>query len=175
MATGSPSPAPGTLSTSRMTATAAAQPAPEGPQASGSRICAKESALERSAVFGSASRRNIMLQRWIHVTVLQHLFQVRPYAQIGDVIGNRRETVRHMLRDDDHVPDFYIAARVSHHRAAAGWSVENRGYFVVCSRTLPIDDGATADQRAAARYYDVALGSIVVKDSVRTRRASPFL
>ncbi len=29
-----------------------------------------------------------LLQRWIHVPVLQNLFQVRPYAQIRNMIGD---------------------------------------------------------------------------------------
>src|SRR5260370_33146877 len=68
-----------------------------------------------------------------------------------------------------------MAARIPIHRAGAGGVVENRGDFVVCAGTPAVDDGAAGDQGSGARYYDVALGSIVVKDSVRTRGTGPFL
>src|SRR5260370_18701433 len=114
------------------------------------------------------AQRILLFERRIHIPVLKHFFQRRPYAEVGDVVGNRRKSVRNMLRDDDHVTHFYLAARVSHHRAGAGGAVENRGDFVVCAGTPAVDDGAAGDQGSGARYYDVPLGSIVLKDSVRT-------
>src|SRR5260370_6942816 len=96
----------------------------------------------------------LLFERRIHMPVLQHFFQIRPYAEVRDMVGNRRKSVRDVLRNDDHVTHFYLAARVADHRAGAGGAVENRGDFVVCTGTSPIHDGAPAHQASAARYND---------------------
>ena len=68
-------------------------------------------------------RALLFFERWVHVPMLENLFQIRPYAQVSDVIGDGRKSVRHALRDDDDVTRLYVAARVSHHRAPAGRAV----------------------------------------------------
>src|ERR1700730_5018319 len=80
-----------------------------------------------------------------------------------------------MLGDNDHVSYLYLAACVSHHRTAAGRTVENRGYFVGRTGTFSIDDRASGNQSSASRYDHIALGGIVVEDSIRTRRTRPLL
>jgi hypothetical protein len=65
----------------------------------------------------------LLFERWIHVPVLENLFQIRPYAQVSDVIGDGGKSMRHALRDDDDVTRLDVAGRVSHHRAAAGRAV----------------------------------------------------
>src|ERR1700674_213121 len=80
-----------------------------------------------------------------------------------------------MLGDNDHVSYLYWAACVSHHRAAARRTVENRGYFVGQTGTFSIDDRASGNQSSASRYDHIALGGIVVEDSIRTRRTRPLL
>ena len=74
--------------------------------------------------------------------MLEDLFQIRPYAQVRDVIGDGRKSMRHALWDDDNVARLYFTARVSHHCAAAGRAVQDRRHFVVWRRTPPVDDGA---------------------------------
>src|SRR5882762_4423686 len=114
----------------------------------------------------SASRQpNLLLERWIHVPVLEDLFQIRPYAQVRDVIGDVRKSMRHVLRDDDNVTRLYFTARVSHHCAAAGRTVQDCRHFAVWRRTPPVDDGAPCDQGRATRYDDVTLGRIIVEDA----------
>src|SRR5437588_2622874 len=80
-----------------------------------------------------------------------------------------------MLRNYDHVPRFYLAARISHHGAAAGRAIEDRRHFVIRTRTFPVDDGAPGDESSATRYDDVTLGGIVVEDSRGTRRTGALL
>src|SRR5438309_7470879 len=80
-----------------------------------------------------------------------------------------------MLRNYDHVARFYVAARVSHHGAAAGRAIEDGRHFIIRARTFAVDDGAPRDQSPAARYDDVTLGSIVVDDSVGTCRTGALL
>src|SRR5467141_2204567 len=114
----------------------------------------------------SASRQpNLLLERWIHIPVLEDLFQIRPYAQVRDVIGDGRKSMRHALRNDDDVARLYLTARVSHHCAAAGRAVQDCCHLVVWCRTPPVDDAASSDQRRTARYDDVTLGRIVVENA----------
>ena len=40
--------------------------------------------------------------------MLEDLFQIRPYAQVRDVIGDGRKSMRHALRDDDNVARLYF-------------------------------------------------------------------
>jgi len=53
------------------------------------------------------------LSAGFHVPVLEDLFQIRPYAQVRDVIGTVRNPMRHVLRDDDNVTDHvtYLSIR----------------------------------------------------------------
>src|SRR6266403_4928723 len=114
----------------------------------------------------SASRQpNLLLERWIHIPVLEDLFQIRPYAQVRDVIGDGRKSMGHALGDDDNVARLYFTARVSHHRAAAGRTVQDCRHFAVWRRTPPVSDGAPSNQRRTPRYDDVTLGRIVVEDA----------
>src|SRR4029077_3055187 len=117
----------------------------------------------------------LLLERGIHIPVLEDLFQIRPYAQVRDMIGDGRKTMRHTFRDDDNVARFYFSACVSHHCAAAGRAVQNCCYFAVWGGTPPVDDGTPHDQGRAARYHDVTLGRIVMEDARGTCCAGTLL
>ena len=94
----------------------------------------------RSRVRDVALRASLalLLKYWIHIPVLKNLFQIRPYAQVGDVIGDGRKSMRHAFRDDDNVARLYLTARVSHHRAAAGRAVQNCCHFASGADRLPL-------------------------------------
>ncbi len=111
--------------------------------------CARPGILPRPGA-GHPSEVSLILERRIHVAVLKDLLQIRADAQVGDVIGNRRKAVRHMLRDDDDVAGLHLAAGVSDHRAAAGRAVQNGGHFAVRGGAPAVDDGAAHDQGPAA-------------------------
>jgi hypothetical protein len=91
----------------------------------------------------------LLLERWIHVSVLEHLLQIRPYAQVCDVIGDSRKSMRHVLRDDDDVARLYYTACVSHHCPATRRTVQDCRYFGVRCGTPPVDNGAAGDQCCA--------------------------
>src|SRR4029077_15280778 len=78
-----------------------------------------------------ASSPASLLQRRIHVPVLENFFQIRPNAQVGHVIGDGRKSMRHALREDDCVARLYHMARISHHCAAARRAVQDGRHFAV--------------------------------------------
>src|SRR5579872_1045275 len=106
-----------------------------------------------------------LLESWVHIPMLEDFFQIRPYAQIRDVIGDARKSMRHALRNDDDVSRLYLMARVSNHCAAAGRAVQDCRDLVLWRRTPPVYDCASSNQRRAARYDDVTLGRIVVENA----------
>src|SRR5580700_2031510 len=83
--------------------------------------------------------------------------------------------MRHPLRYDDNVARLDFAARVSHHRAAAGWAVQNGCHFGVWRRPPPVDDGAPSDQGRATGYDDIAFSSVIMEDAAGACRTGTLL
>src|SRR5258708_32107006 len=92
---------------------------------------------------------NLLLERWIHVPVLEDLFQIRPYAQVRDVIGDVRKSMRYVLRDDDNVTRLYFTARGSPHFAPAGRTLSGFRHLAVWRRTPPPDGWSPLSQGRA--------------------------
>src|SRR5579872_6015471 len=82
--------------------------------------------------------------------------------------------MRHAFRYDDNVARLYCAAGESHHRTAAGRTVEDCRHFAVWRGSPPVDEGTPSDQGRATRYDDVTFSRVIVEYPGGTCRAGTF-